>query len=198
MYKIKFVVCPVVAPSIVQKDYRSYRSHTNTNHEWRSIASEEYALAYMGIRNIIATEEDLIQRYANDGIRVPECVALDPADRDKIISVEVKRICGNQLPLDFEGQERRKVRSRSRLIWPWITTIMNSIAKAHPQIVADLKIHTHHVVFVLPSSLPSRSLRRLCDRICKYTVLKLDDMDLPVRHVVVHIIQGKDFLFDRF
>lgn len=196
--KLRFVVCPPVPSHVRQCDLNMYHGHRGCSHDWRSIASETYAMDYIGIKSVLSPEADLISRYARQGVRVPECIAVDPQHPDRVISVEVKRICGNQLPLDFCSQTRRKLRRRNRLVWPWETTIYNSVIKAHPAIVADYNVNTHHIVFVIPGSLDARTSARLCKRICDSVRNTYTKLTLPLRHMVVHIIQGRDELFDRF
>ena len=196
--QLKFIVCPDIPDHIHQKRFQSFSNQVGKNHDWRSMASEQYALEYMGLKKILCEEEAFIDKYASQGVRVPECVAQDPIHPDRIITVEVKRICGNQLPLDFTGQSRRKLRKRNQLVWPWGTTIWNSLNKAHPQIIEDFGVQRHHVVFVVPNSLTQRSLQRLCDRIQVWVTKSLEKDSTPLKHIIVHIIQGDDTLFDRF
>jgi hypothetical protein len=168
------------------------------NHDWRSFASEQYALDYLGITNILHEEGELIQLYASQGMSVPECIALDPTDPERVISVEVKRICGNQLPLDFTGQTRRKLRSRNKLVWPWNTTIYNSILKANPLLIDTYGVQRHIVIFVIPTSLDSRSRTRMCERIQSSVQRNFEKTPSAPKHLIVYIIQGDDVLFDRF
>lgn len=170
----------------------------SSKHDCRSLASEEYAFRYLGIRDVVAEEDALIDRYASMGLKVPEMIALDPLDPDRIISVEVKRICGNQLPIDEKNCERRKLKRRNHYIWPWEKTICNSMMKAHSQIVTDMKIYAHHIVFVIPSSLDRRALRRMCIRIQESCYSNIGECAMELDRMFVHVIQGDDSLFDRF
>ena len=194
--KARFIVCSNTG--IDGGSFEDFSSSNGLNHDWRSLASEKYALEYLRIKKFVLGETELIDKYASQGVKVPECIAEDPSNPGRLISVEVKRICGNQLPLDYTGQERRKLRKRNKLIWPWGSTISNSLLKAHPQIVADLKIERHWIVFVVPDSLSNRSLKRMCERIESWVVKGIELVDMPVKYVDVHIIQGDDRLFDRF
>ena len=173
-----------------------YKLRYQTHHDWRSIASEKFALDYIGINDVLYEEDDLILRYAPLGIKTPEVVARDPTNPQRIISVEVKRICGNTLPL--ENGHRRKLKNRNVIIWPWTQTVYQSLEKANKKIVHELGIHRHHVVFVVPRSLEKRVLNRLVSRIESTTENYMHRIQLPVRHVVIHVIQGDDTLFDRF
>lgn len=195
--RLRFILCPKIPDDISQQNFFN-NVPTNSKHDWRSLASEQFALEYLGIRQVILDEDDLINRYSSMGLKVPEVVAIDPFHKDRIISVEVKRICGNQLPLDFTGQTRRKLKRGKHYIWPWQTTIYNSLRKAHPILVKELKIHVHHIVFVIPSSLTRRSLQRMCDQICLNCQKQIQDFEMILNHVTVHVIQGDDELFDRF
>ena len=198
MRKVRFVICPPRPSHVRPRPFESYAHCTKLNHDWRSMASELYALDYIGITHILHEEDELIALFACHGLRVPECIALDPSDPDRIISVEVKRICGNELPLDYTGQTRRKLRSRNQLVWPWNTTIYNSILKAHPLIIERYRIQRHLVVFVIPYSLNERARNRMCERIQSSVQRNFEKAPDALRHMVVYIIQGDDVLFDRF
>lgn len=200
MLKCRFVVCPPIPKNVKAVGFEHFK-RTSGSHDWRSTASEQFAFDYIGIKHVLVEEDVLIHKYACQGVRVPECIALDPDDPDRIISIEVKRICGNQLPLDFTGQVRRKLKHRNEIVWPWSKTIHASIEKAHPKIVSDMGVQRHHIVFVVPSSLTPRSLQRLCTRIQTSVSRSLDEFsnsEYLMRHYIVHIIQGDDILFDRF
>jgi hypothetical protein len=196
--KVKFVLCPHIPQALTQESYFDpSECDFRCKHDYRSLASERFALAYLGIERILLGEDALIDRYASLGLKVPEVIAIDPNHADRVISVEVKRICGNQLPLDHTNQVRRKLKRGNHYIWPWQTTIYNSVQKAHPKLVSDLKIHVHHIVFVVPLSLDRRSLQRMCDRICAACHKEASGVEY-LNHITIHIIQGQDSLFDRF
>ena len=195
--RLRFIVCPNIPDDILKQSFFS-NATTNSKHDWRSLASEQFALEYLGIRNVILDEDDLIDRFSSLGMKVPEVVAFDPFHKDRVISVEVKRICGNQLPLDFTGQVRRKLKRGKHYIWPWKNTIYNSLKKAHPILVKEYNIHVHHIVFVIPNSLKRRSLQRMCDQIRFNCQNQIQDFEMILNHVTVHVIQGNDELFDRF
>ena len=139
-------------------------------------------------------ECELINKYSKYGIKIPECIAIDPTDSRLNISIEVKRICGNHLPSDYEGQERRTLRIRDKIIWPWGETVKNSFIKAHPMIISDMNIHTHHNVFIVPSSLSNRIMKRVSNKIKECVIMY--ESESMCKHVV-HIIKGNDELFDR-
>ena len=194
--KIRFVICPNIPENIKGKCFQKNHMMKNKSHDWRSIASEEYAFAYIGIKKILYEEDDLITKYAWKGIKIPECIAVDPADSTSIISVEVKRICGNNLPKDYQGQDKRFLRDRGdKIMWPWGKTIQDSLLKAHPLIVKELNVNTHHSVFVVPKSLSKKTLRRLCNHV--YTNVCEKYYNIPNCNTVVHVIQGDDSMFDR-
>lgn len=197
--RLKFFVCPS-APYVDHTTQNLWEKESkvckHSRHDVRSLASEYFAFSYLGIRDVILEEDALIRRYS--GMKVPEMVAVDPCHSDRIISVEVKRICGNQLPLDHTGQERRKLKRHGHYIWPWKTTVSKSLWKAHPKLVNDLHIHAHHIVFVIPKSLSTRALNRLCHRIREACEDEVENCELTLNHVIIHVIQGDDFMFDRF
>ena len=182
---LRFHVCPTPpAPALIGP------CHSN-----KGLASEEFAFRYLGISAILLTEDALIERYWPH--KVPEIVAVDPRDSSRIISVEVKRICGNQLPLDRTGQTRRKLKRGNHYVWPWRTTIRNAFLKAHPQLVRDMNIHAHHIVFVVPHSLSPKSLKRICKQIQTTSNEEIQTCNLNLKRVAVHIVQGNDVLFEQ-
>ena len=173
--KIKFIICPSIPENIKGKPFKQNYILQNKSHDWRSAASENYAFEYIGIKKILYEEDELITKYAWKGI---------------------KRICGNNLPKDFNGQDRRILRDRGdRITWPWGKTIHDSLLKAHPVIVQELNVNTHHSVFVVPKSLNKKTLRRLCNHV--YTNVREKYSDIPNCNTVVHVIQGDDAMFDR-
>jgi len=191
---ITFIACPAI--KIAPVNYQYYESLQKSKaHDWKSFASEMYAFEYLGIHNFIVREDELIKKYSQLGIKTPECIAFDPNDSSKIISIEVKRICGNRLPCDYTGQKHRYMKYRNKIIWPWGKTVKTAFEKAHSNIVSDLGINTHHAVFVIPNSLTKRASRRLCERIEAYT--KAYGSYTTVRNLIVHVIQGDDAMFDR-
>ena len=192
--KLEYVICPDTS-SITQRDYLYYKKFEGKNYEWRSLSSEIFAFEYLKIKDVIIREEDLINMYANRSIKIPECIAVDPNDSSKIISVEVKRICGNNLPKDYEGQKRRIKRGRrNKIVWPWEKTIVEGMTKAHPTLINDMQITAHHSVFVIPSSLNKKELRKVCSHIVNTALDKQDHLHC---HTTVHVIQGNEFMFDR-
>ncbi len=193
--KVRYIINPKIPDTVSEKSYLVY-SNVKSCHDWRSIASERYAFDYMGINELLYEEEHLIKLYSRKyGIKIPECIAKDPQDPGKIISVEVKRICGNHLPCDYQGQERRILRFRDKIVWPWSETVKNSLLKAHPYIINDMNVSTHHNVFIIPSSLTQRNKKRVCRQI-QSSVESFYDIMPPCNHVI-HVIEGGDKLFDR-
>lgn len=194
--KIRFVICPQVPQHKHHYNIDAYKGSKNKAHDWRSFASEQYAFEYIGIKKILYEENELISMYACQGIKIPECIAQDPHDPSNNISIEVKRICGNTLPADYEGQDRRILRERGdKITWPWGKTIHDSLLKAHPLIIHELNIHTHHSIFVVPKSLNKKSLNRLCKHV--YKLINEKYYNTPKCKTVVHVIQGDDSMFDR-
>ena len=195
--KIKFVICPEIPSHIKSTDYNSNLKFRKGSHDWRSLASELYAFEYIGIKTILWEENELITKYAQKGIKIPECIAVDPLNPSNNISVEVKRICGNSLPLDCSGQIRRKLRNRrDQITWPWGKTILDSFLKAHPIIINEMNVKTHHIIFVVPNSLSKKNLNKLCRHVYSHICERyLDTLNCDA---VIHIIQGNDNMFDRF
>ena len=48
--KIRFVICPNIPENIRGKSFQKNCVMKNKGHDWRSIASEEYAFEYIGIK----------------------------------------------------------------------------------------------------------------------------------------------------
>ena len=132
---------------------------------------------------------------------VPEGIFRYPTN-DKIISVEVKRIVGNNLPFDdrHEGLKRRFIRRRKHIVWPWASTVEAALQKANKCVVDTYFVEEHHMVFVIPQSLSSRMYIRVTDHIhntVKQCIEKGFDA-IKSNRIHTHIIQGPDELFDRF
>tara|TARA_B100000214_G_scaffold374022_1_gene355691 strand:- start:432 stop:1022 length:591 start_codon:yes stop_codon:yes gene_type:complete len=194
--KIRFIICPDIPSKVKSTHFKSNNNLKNKGHDWRSAASEHYAFEYIGIKKILYCEDELILKYAWQGIKIPECIAVDPLNPSNNISIEVKRICGNNLPQDYVGQDRRTLRERGdKITWPWGKTIHDSLSKAHPLIVSELNVHTHHSIFVVPKSLSKKKLKRLCNHV--YTIVCEKYYNIPICNTVVHVIQGDDIMFDR-
>ena len=157
----------------------------------RSYESEVYAFQHLGFE-CIKTECELMSELGY--CRVPEGIFWDCKNRYKV-SVEVKRLIGNELPR--EGKSRRIVRRRKSIIWPWTSTVESAIEKAHPKITDLFTIEMHHVVFVVPEQLSAKSFRRLHQHINEVASRFMNYTTIGVP-VSVHIIKGPSTLFDRF
>tara|TARA_B100000787_G_scaffold155797_1_gene131525 strand:- start:413 stop:907 length:495 start_codon:yes stop_codon:yes gene_type:complete len=159
----------------------------------RSLASELYAFSYLGlpIEDMIVSERELIDNYGTQGMNVPE--AIFTVDNQRI-TVEVKRIPGNNLPDD--GSPRRSLRRRNRIIWPWTSTVERALKKTSPLLSFDYDIVCHHVVFVIPDTLARKKKMRLHNHVnTAVDQYKNDDCVHP--NIRVHIIDGPLVLFDR-
>ena len=116
------------------------------------LESEERAFQILGLKNPIINEEELIKKF--DGIKVPEAVF---DDNGTIVSVEVKRIIGNTLPLCGEGKRRitRYVNGKERIIWPWTSSVETALSKLHVNIAKAFSVDVHLAVFLIPEYLSS-------------------------------------------
>lgn len=166
----------------------------------RAKPSEDFAFEHLGLNEThqIKTEDELMNEFASV---VPEGIFRYPTN-DKIISVEVKRIVGNNLPLDDrqDGLRRRFIRRRKHIIWPWASTVEAALQKASENLIETYFVQEHHMVFVIPESLSSRMYHRVTDHI-HYTVQQYLEKGCNViksNRIHTHIIQGPDNLFDRF
>ena len=160
----------------------------------RSLASEVYAISKLGFQ-LLVDEEHLIQEFSQFSIKVPEGIFEDGEKRR--VTVEVKRIIGNMLPLDKGTQTRRKVWNRSTIVWPWKKTIRSAVEKAHPEIVRRYDIFAHYVVLLVPETLPSNKYNKLVKRATLEASKYVEEIDTP-KHVYLQFLLAPPEQFDRF
>lgn len=159
----------------------------------RAWPSERFAFAQLGLTQQLKSESDLITETSGT---VPEAIFRHPST-NKIMSIEVKRIVGNSLPECGKG--RRLIRRRKSIIWPWTSTVEAALKKANDTLVNMYMIQEHHIAFVVPDNLSTRSFERVYNHI-ETTVHACKEMcsQMMVKRIRVHIIQGPVELFDRF
>lgn len=158
----------------------------------RSRQSEEYAFKALGFKKHV-DEEELMREFNN--ICVPEGIFLDEEERN--VSVEVKRLIGNQLPVDAKTCQRRKIWERNHITWPWRKTVLSAVNKAHPDIIYKYDVFAHHIVFLVPDTLPKNGRRRLEKRVITVVEEKVTSISVPKR-VYVHFVSAPETHFDRF
>ena len=160
----------------------------------RAKPSEEYAFEHLGlsINEQIKSEYDLITEF--EGCCVPEAIF---NHNGKNISVEVKRIIGNQLPIESTG--RRVIRRRKQIVWPWKSTVEASLSKLNESIVHRYHIQEHHVVIVVPDNLTGKAHRKLLSHVydTQQVYLETTPCVLKHNHIFLHVIKGDVELFDR-
>ena len=118
-------------------------------------------------------------------------------DFDKrLVSVEVKRLIGNELPVDSRTNSRRKIWERNKITWPWKKTVLSALEKANPEIVKEYGITSHHIVFLVPDTLSKHSSSRLEKR--ALSVVEMYVSFLSVKRVFVHFLPTPSHHFDRF
>ena len=166
----------------------------------RAKPSEEFAFEHLGlnIQHRIRTEYELMNEFESV---VPEGIFRYPTN-DKIISVEVKRIVGNNLPMDCgcDGERRRFIRRRKQIVWPWLSTVEAALQKANECVVQTYLVEEHHMVFVIPQSLSVRMHQRITEHIhhaVRQYITKGFNI-IKSNKIHTHVIQGPDELFDRF
>lgn len=163
----------------------------------RSWPSESYAFKHLGFSHYhqLKSEQDLIDE--NSIGTVPEAIFQNPFN-NRIMSVEVKRIVGNNLPKEETG--RRIIRRRKQIIWPWTSTVEAALSKANARIVSMYMIEEHHVVFVVPDKLTDRAHTRVISHIQETIAAyyKNGNAVMKQNKTHVHIIKGPSNLFDRF
>jgi hypothetical protein len=170
----------------------------------RSLPSEKYALEFickkLGCQEVVKNEKELINEQ-EEGC-VPEGIFKDNKGR-KIISVEVKRIVGNDLPSEAHEKttKRKLIRRRKHIVWPWTSTVVAALSKANSKIVERYNVNEHHIVFVIPESMDNRSyerlLRHIDDSVRQYFSY-CQDLPLKKNKFFVHSLRGPSMLFDRF
>lgn len=123
-----------------------------------SFESEEHAFKILGLKNPIISENELIKKF--EGIRVPEALF---NDNGTIVSVEVKRIIGNTLPLCGQGRRRikRYVKGRERIVWPWTSSVETALSKLHSIIANEFCVSIHVAVFLIPEFLSNSVKERI-------------------------------------
>ena len=152
--------------------------------DYRSLPSEHFALEQLGIVDCIRSEDELMQEYTT---RVPEGIFFMDG---KVVSVEVKRIIGNWLPVEQNPDGRRRIFRRGRIVWPWRSTIESALKKSFSQAVLDYRVQIHYVAIVIPESLSEHHKARLEKHIRQVST------DTMVKTKVC-IFEGPDQLFDR-
>lgn len=127
-----------------------------------SSESEKIAFSKLGLKNPIASENELIKIF--DGLKVPEAIF---NDNGTIVSVEVKRIIGNALPECGQGKRRikRYINGRERTIWPWTSSVESALSKLHSDIAEQFSISVHLAVFLIPEDLANSVKNRIARHI---------------------------------
>lgn len=139
-------------------------------------------------------EDQLIREYSHKSISVPEGIFRDPTT-GKVITLEVKRIVANTLPMDDGKMERRKVMERGKIVWPWKKTVQSAMRKAHPNILRDHGAMEHHAVFLVPSSLKKGERDKLMRRTLSHAAEAAEKVPVSTR---IHFLLAPDSCFDRF
>lgn len=162
----------------------------------RSLDSELHAFSYLKLdpndrEQLAASERDLIDSYGSHGLPVPEAIF---KVANKRVTVEVKRIPGNTLPL--ENGSQRKLTRRGFYVWPWKSTVFNAMKKATPRLSLEYGIVIHHVVFVVPDNLTRKTRCRLQNHILSAVNEFRHDENVHPK-IQVHIIDAPVEMFDR-
>mgnify|MGYP001501511312 FL=1 len=158
--------------------------------DFRSLPSEHFALKQLGIVHCIKNENELMQEYTS---RVPEGIfSMD----GKIVSVEVKRIIGNWLPVEQNPDGRRRILRRGQIVWPWRSTVESALKKSYSQAILDYGVQIHYVAIVIPESLSEYHKTRL-EKHIRQTSDVFFLTDTTIVKTKVCIFEGPDQLFDR-
>lgn len=158
--------------------------------DMRSLPSEQYALQKLDIKACIRSEDQLMNEYTS---HVPEGIFVDT--RGRIVSVEVKRIIGNWLPVVNNPDGRRRILRRGRIVWPWKSTVESALRKADSPALEDYRVSLHYVVLVIPDSLSDHHKTRLEKHVHYIQAVSPKSHDKIKSKI--RIFWGPDELFDR-
>ena len=159
-----------------------------------SLQSEEWVFSQLNLTKdtCIRTERQLLCEFT---CPVPEGIWTCPTDSNKRISVEVKRVIGNWLPLEHANDYRRTVKRRDRIIWPWKSTVEGAITKAESDAIQSYMVDVHYAVFVIPESLDVSHQNKVRKHI--YRIASAVTVHKKPK-VSIIILRGPDSLFYRF
>ena len=165
----------------------------SVNSRDRARASETFAIDKLGLHDelCLRKETQLIHEYR--GCPIPEGIWRDPSDPGKIVSVEVKRVIGNRLPME-KNTGRRRVTRRSKIVWPWSKTVEDAVLKSTSRVLKDYNVHTHYAVFIVPEEMSPKNSDDVRRHI--WTVAN-DAMKRTCVKIKVKIFDGPIDLFDR-
>lgn len=173
------------------------RSEIKKMVEARSAKSERYAFKQLGLGEPLIDESALVTLF--EGTRVPEGIFADPLDANRRISVEVKRIIGGHLPAGGGGRRvirRHSTRRGDEIIWPWTSSVEAALTKLSFEIMHTFDVSVHHVVFLVPESMPCRTYQRTARHIQDVTRKHLKQHPTHCK-IRLHIISGADDMFER-
>jgi len=165
--------------------------------DFGSLASELYAFECLGLtgKACIRTEQELLEE-CNTG-PVPEGIW---ECAGQVVSVEVKRIAGNTLPIADNPDGRRQIFRRGRIIWPWVSTVHYAICKCTCEAVTTYNVDVHYAVFLVPESMNTSARERTyrhIQHVAKQTYSALtSSMKLGVKVKAV-MLTAPDVVFDR-
>ena len=140
--------------------------------------SEFLALHYLkklGVaKRVLVREVELLDKYPSS--KIPEaCVK---SERGIVSTVEVKRIVSNQ----FERF--------------WNSTIRCAMSKIdNNTMLTDFKVKQHHIVFVVPVSLPRKTKKKITKNIIRYCTNEAKNKQHCDLKVVIHTIFAADHFF---
>jgi len=159
-----------------------------------SLPSEEYVFEQLGLsyRHLVRSEQQLIDEV-NSG-PVPEGIWRLPSCPERLISVEVKRIAGNSLPMNDNPDGRKHLIKRGKIIWPWESTVKYAILKCSSDAIQQHNVQVHYAVFLIPESMGSSARQKTY----KHIVNALQRVPPQPIKVKVMMMQGPDHLFYRF
>ena len=162
-----------------------------------AFASENYAITRLRCRPIV-TERQLQEKFM--GQRVPEGIF---KRNGEIVTIEVKRIPGNELPYETSKKRCIKLSDSNRkaaprhIRWPWTSTVKTALSKLQPDIAANYNVCKHTAVFLIPTSLPAKAKKRTIQHITTVADGFLSSHTSKSFKVEWCILETPDEFFDR-
>tara|TARA_B110001450_G_scaffold248396_1_gene264531 strand:- start:1 stop:519 length:519 start_codon:yes stop_codon:yes gene_type:complete len=166
-----------------------------------SLPSERYVFEQMGLttRHLVRSEEELMREAERRGGGcVPEGIWRHPHLSDKRVSVEVKRISGNTLPVHNNPDGRRRILRRGKIVWPWQSTVQCAVGKASSFSVLQYRVDIHYAVFLIPDTMSEAEKGRTRRHIVGAAVEAVSSLQPGAAKIRVVVMEGPVFLFDRF
>ena len=148
-------------------------------------------ISQLGLTQLVRSEEELMsEAEERGGGPVPEEIwRMD----DTLLSVEVKRISGNTLPVQNNPDGRRRILRRGKIVWPWQLTVHCAVQKASSPPVVWYKVHVHYAVVLIPDTMSSSEQERTCRHIRDAAASAMRRGGSEGAKVKVMVMRGRSF-----